>query len=40
MFIRKKAICLDVLAPLLPEIRTGLILQSGGATQIRYLDQQ
>ena len=28
------------LAVLLPEIRTGLILQSGGATQIRYLDQQ
>ncbi|MEZ0472688.1 WD40 repeat domain-containing protein [Luteimonas salinilitoris] len=27
-------------AVLLPEIRTGLILQSGGATQIRYLDQQ
>ncbi len=26
-------------AVLLPEIRTGLILQSGGATQIRYLDQ-
>lgn len=27
-------------AVLLPEIRTGLILQAGGATQIRYLDQQ
>lgn len=27
-------------AVLLPEIRAGLILQSGGATQIRYLDQQ
>jgi hypothetical protein len=27
-------------AVLLPEIRTGLILQSGGATQIRYLDQK
>ena len=26
-------------AVLLPEIRTGLILQSGAATQIRYLDQ-
>ncbi len=24
---------------LLPEIRMGLILQSGGATQIKYLDQ-
>jgi WD40 repeat protein len=27
-------------AVLLPEIETGLILQSGGATQIRYLDQE
>jgi WD40 repeat protein len=27
-------------AVLLPEIRTGLILQSGGATQIKYLDQK
>lgn len=27
-------------AVLLPEIRAGLVLQSGGATQIRYLDQQ
>ncbi|MDQ2701456.1 MAG: hypothetical protein M3Y70_01275 [Pseudomonadota bacterium] len=27
-------------AVLLPEIRSGLILQSGGATQIRYLDQE
>jgi hypothetical protein len=27
-------------AVLLPEIRLGLILQSGGATQIKYLDQK
>ena len=27
-------------AVLIPEARTGLILQSGGATQIRYLDQE
>lgn len=36
---RYKANTTHPLAVLLPEIRTGLILQSGGATQIRYLDQ-
>ncbi len=36
---RYKANTTHPVAVLLPEIRTGLILQSGGATQIRYLDQ-
>ena len=36
---RYKANTTHPVAVLLPEIRAGLILQSGGATQIRYLDQ-
>lgn len=36
---RYKANTSHPLAVLLPEIRTGLILQSGGVAQIRYLDQ-
>jgi hypothetical protein len=36
---RYKANTSHPVATLLPEIRTGIILQSGGATQIRYLDQ-
>lgn len=37
---RYKANTTHPVAVLVPEIRAGLILQSGGATQIRYLDQQ
>ena len=37
---RYKANTTHPIAVLLPEIRAGIILQSGGATQIRYLDQQ
>jgi len=36
---RYKANTSHPIAVLLPEIRAGVILQSGGATQIRYLDQ-
>ncbi|MCF7222930.1 WD40 repeat domain-containing protein [Marilutibacter chinensis] len=37
---RYKANTTHPVAVLLPEIRAGLILQSGGATRIRYLDQE
>lgn len=37
---RYKANTTHPVAVLLPEVRTGLILQSGGATKIRYLGQQ
>ena len=36
---RYKANTTHPIAVLLPADKTGIILQSGGATQIRYLDQ-